>query len=102
MGAMALGIDDWDGAGFAGAALQDYTTASFDSCKIYEVDRVNKVTKHFEPENSSSRSSNSHHHSIHQNNALFRNEMLDHTIEEDSNDEDSMDNLLFVVNEFRR
>ena len=40
MGAMALGIDDWDGAGFAGAALQDYTTASFDSCKIYEVDRV--------------------------------------------------------------
>jgi hypothetical protein len=69
---------------------------------VYEVDRVNKVTKHFEPENSSSSSSNSHHHSMHQNNALFRSEMLDHTIEEEGNAEDSMDNLLFVVNEFRR
>ena len=68
---------------------------------IYEVDRVNNVTKHFEPENSSS-SSNSNHHSNHQNNALFRSEMLDHTIEEEGNAEDSMDNLLFVVNEFRR
>ena len=58
---------------------------------IFEVDRVNKLTKH------------DCYNGNNDNNELFNSEMLDQAmVGEEGNDERDMDDLLFVVGEFHK